>query len=239
VLIDRLVDHQSMTKIIISYDDTSNDRDAAVLGRILTGAGSSAELAYVRHASETDHEREQLQENEARALLARGAELIGNADAPVHVVLNKSTAEGLWTLAEQEHADIIVFGSDYRTARGAVNPGNSARKLLDSGPAAVAIAPAGLHTADPEPKISRIGVIGDQAAEDTARSLAAALGARVTEPGESPVDLLVVGSRPEAQHGRVSLSAAAEYAFETASSAVLVVPHGVPVSFATHATATA
>ncbi len=228
-----------MTKIIISYDDTSNDRDAAVLGRMLTAAGSSAELAYVRHASETDHEREQLQENEARALLARGAELIGNADAPVHVVLNRSTSDGLRDLTSHEHADIIVFGSDYRTARGAVNPGNSARKLLDGGPAAVAIAPAGLHTVDPTPKIERIGVIGDDTAEQTARALAAAIGATVTEPGESPVDLLVVGSRPEAQQGQVSLSAAAEYAVETASCAVLVVPHGVAISFGSHATATA
>ena len=218
-----------MTKIIISYDDTSNDRDAAVLGRILTAAGATAELAYVRHASETDHEREQLQENEARALLARGAELIGNPDAPVHVVLNKSTSEGLRGLTQEEHADIIVFGSDYRTARGAVNPGNSARKLLEGGPAAVAIAPSGLHTARPS--------AGDRAhrrhrrrrrASRRPESLAAALGARVTEPGESPVDLLVVGSRPEAQQGQVSLSAAAEYAVETSSCAVLVVPHGAP-----------
>ncbi len=228
-----------MTKIIISYDDTSNDRDAAVLGRILTAAGSTAELAYVRHASETDHEREQLQESEARALLARGAELIGNADAPAHVVLNKSTSEGLRGLVQQESADVIVFGSDYRTARGAVNPGNSARKLLEGGPAAVAIAPAGLHTADPAPAIERVGFIGDDTAEQTARSLAAALGATVSEPGESPVDLLVVGSRPEAQQGVVSLSAAAEYAVETASCAVLVVAHGAPVVFESHATATA
>ncbi len=228
-----------MTKIIISYDDTSNDRDAAVLGRLLTAAGATPELAYVRHVSETDHEREQLQENEARALLARGADLIGNPDAPQHVVLNKSTSEGLRGLTQEEHADIIVFGSDYRTARGSVNPGNSARKLLEGGPAAVAIAPSGLHTRDEQPTIERIAVIGDAAAQETAESLAAALGARVTEPGESPVDLLVVGSRPEAQQGQVSLSAAAEYAVETSSCAVLVVPHGSPVAFGSRAAATA
>jgi nucleotide-binding universal stress UspA family protein len=228
-----------MTKIIVSYDDTSNDRDAAILGRILTAAGSTPELAYVRHANETDHEREQLQESEARALLARGAELVGNPEAPVHVVLNKSTSEGLRGLVSAEHADVIVFGSDYRTARGAVNPGNSARSLLEGGPAAVAIAPAGLHTSDTTPTIERIAVIGDAAAQETAEGLAAALGARVTEPGESPVDLLVVGSRPEAQVGVVSLSAAADYAIETASCAVLVVPHATPIAFGTPVAATA
>ncbi len=158
---------------------------------------------------------------------------------PEHVVLNKSTSEGLRGLTQEEHADIIVFGSDYRTARGSVNPGNSARKLLEGGPAAVAIAPSGLHTRDEPPTIERIAVIGDAAAQDTAESLAAALGARVTEPGESPVDLLVVGSRPEAQQGQVSLSAAAEYAVETSSCAVLVVPHGSPVAFGSRAAATA
>jgi nucleotide-binding universal stress UspA family protein len=228
------------TKIIISYDDTSNDRDAAVLGRILTTAGATAELAYVRHASETDHEREQLRENDARALLGRGAELAGDPNAPVHVVLNKSTGEGLWALAEQEHADIVVFGSDYRTARGAVNPGNSARKLLEGGPAAVAIAPAGLHEVHPSPGIATVRVIpGDQAAEQTARAIAEAHGATVVDSADGPVDLLVVGSRPEAPQGRVMLSAAADYAVETSSSAVLVVPHGVTISFGSQRAATA
>jgi nucleotide-binding universal stress UspA family protein len=235
VLIDVLADYVLMSKIIISYDDTSNDRDAAALGRILTTAGASAELAYVRHARETDHERDQLKENEARELLRRGAEVLGNADAPLHVVLDASTGEGLWALAEQENADVIVFGSDYRTARGTVQPGNSARRLLDGGPAAVAIAPAGLHERD-QATIATIGFVGDESAATTARNLAQALGATVAEPGQSPVDLLVVGSRPEAQQGRVTLSAAAEYAVETASSAVLVVPHGVALSFGARST---
>ena len=53
------------------------------------------------------------------------------------------------------------------------------------------------------------------------------------------VDLLVVGSRPEAPQGRVMLSAAADYAVETSSSAVLVVPHGVTISFGAQRAATA
>jgi hypothetical protein len=46
------------------------------------------------------------------------------------------------------------------------------------------------------------------------------------------IDLLVVGSRPESPAGKVTLSAASDYAVETASFPVLVVPRGRQVSFA-------
>ena len=37
-------------RIIVSYDDTDNDRDALALGRLLAGGGADLSLAYVRHA---------------------------------------------------------------------------------------------------------------------------------------------------------------------------------------------
>jgi nucleotide-binding universal stress UspA family protein len=214
-----------MTNIIISYDDTDNDRDALALGRVLGAAGANIALAYVRHAGDDVRE-----EREAEQLLERGAQSIGVPDAPRHVVINPSTGIGLAELAEQEHADIVVFGSDYRTAPGAVSRGTSAQRLLHGGPAAVAIAPADLRSRSSF-GIERVGVLaeGDPAAEETARSLAAALGASVVEPGNGHVDLLVVGSRPESEAGRVTLSASAEYAIETASSPVLVVGRGAPI----------
>jgi nucleotide-binding universal stress UspA family protein len=223
-----------MTNIIISYDDTDNDRDALALGRVLGAAGANISLAYVRHAESSDVR----EKREAEELLERGARSIGVPDAPRHVVINPSTGVGLTELAEQQHADVVVFGSDYRTAPGAVSRGNSAQRLLHGGPAAVAIAPADLRSRSSF-EIKRVGVLseGDQAAEQTARNLAEALGASVVEPGNGPVDLLVVGSRTEAEAGRVTLSATAEYAIETASSPVLVVPRGVAIGFATPALA--
>jgi Universal stress protein family len=223
-----------MTNIIISYDDTDNDRDALALGRVLGTAGANIALAYVRHGEDHDVR----EEREAEELLERGARSIGVPDAPRHVVINPSTGIGLAGLAEREHAEIVVFGSDYRTAPGAVSRGTSAQRLLHGGPAAVAIAPADLRSRHSF-AIGRVGVLaeGDQAAEETARGLAAALGATVVEPGNGPVDLLVVGSRREGEAGRVTLSATAEYAIETASSPVLVVPRGVPIHFGTPALA--
>ena len=38
-------------RIIVSYDDTDNDRDALALGRLLAVSGAELSLAYVRHQS--------------------------------------------------------------------------------------------------------------------------------------------------------------------------------------------
>ena len=134
------------TKAIISYDDTPNDHDALMLGRVLAGIGAELTLAYVRHATQTESAREQLEEHEAYVLLERGARALGDLDVERRVVVSGSTAEGLKRLAEQEQADVIVFGSDYRTAPGHVEPGTSAQHLLDGGSVAVAIASAGLRS---------------------------------------------------------------------------------------------
>lgn len=216
-----------MPRIIVSYDDTDNDRDALALGRLLAFSGGELSLAYVRHSAGGA-----LEQKEAEELLERGAASVGAPDMPRHVVVNPGTSVGLRELAEQENADIIAFGSEYRTADGLVKPGISAHKLLLDGPAAIAVAPAGLRSR-PSIGVNAIGVIdeGDDAARATADSLAAALGASVREGAQGPIDLLVVGSRPEAHPERVTISAATDYAVEAATCPVLVVPRGVPIRF--------
>jgi nucleotide-binding universal stress UspA family protein len=215
-------------KMIVSYDDTDNDRDALALGRLLAYSGAELSLAYVRHS-----QGGALEEKEAEELLARGAASVGAPDMPRHVVVNAGTSVGLAELAERENADVIVFGSEYRTAPGTVKPGIPAHKLLLGGPAAIAVAPADLHSR-PSVSVNTIGLIdeSDEAAGETARSLAAALGASVVEHDGGHVDLLVVGSRPESPAGKVTLSAASDYAVETATQPVLVVPRGTALSFA-------
>jgi nucleotide-binding universal stress UspA family protein len=219
-------------KTIVSYDDTLNDQDALALGRLLSYAGAELELAYVRHTTQAERKREELEEHDAEALLERGARWLDDLDVPRHVLVSASTGEGLGQFAEQEDADVIVFGSDYRTAAGHVQPGTSAQRLLDGGPAALAIAPANFRTVN-EPQVHWIGLLaspGDDAALETARGLADAFDATLTRD-ESRVDLLVVGSRPEAPKGRVMISAQSEYAIETATAPVIIVPRGVTVRF--------
>jgi nucleotide-binding universal stress UspA family protein len=226
------------THTIISYDDTQNDQDALMLGRILGQAGSRLTLAYVRHTTQTEQSREQLDQQAAQALLDRGALWLGDNDVQRRVVVNASTAAGLTQLAEREDADVVVFGSEYRTAAGHVAPGQSAQALLEGGPTAVAIAPANYRT-DNAPSINWIGVLpgsADDAALETARELASRFDAQLTDAHRG-IDLLVVGSRQEAREGRVMITAQAQNAVQQATSPVLVVARGVPIRFQTLVTA--
>ena len=81
-------------KIIVSYDDTDNDRDAIALGRLLAVSGADLSLAYVRHQQADARDRESLEQRQAEELLANGAEAIGAPDTPRHVVVHASTGEG-------------------------------------------------------------------------------------------------------------------------------------------------
>lgn len=221
------------TKAIVSYDDTPNDHDALMLGRVLAGAGTDLTLAYVRHTTQSERRREELEEHEAQALLERGQRGLDGIDAERRVIVSGSTAEGLKWLADEEEADIVVFGSDYRTQPGHIAPQRSAEQLLEGGPAAVAIAPAGYHSSDGWSQIRAVGLLaepGDDAALETARELAESFGAKVTRD-EPRVDLLVVGSRPEAPEGQLMVSALARRALQDASSPVLVLPRGVALRF--------
>jgi nucleotide-binding universal stress UspA family protein len=219
-------------KAIISYDDTLNDHDALGLGRLLAAAGAELTLAYVRHTTQLERAREELEEHDAEALLARGARWLDDLDVQRRVVVSASTGEGLGWLAEQESADIVVFGSDYRTPSGHVSPQRSAYKLLEGGPAAVALAPANFRILR-DYQVRSIGVmagLGDDSALITAHELADRLGARLTSGG-AHADLVVVGSRPEAPSGRVMLTAQAHNAIESANVPVLVVQRGVALHF--------
>jgi nucleotide-binding universal stress UspA family protein len=217
---------------IVSYDDTPNDHDALMLGRILGEAGARLTLAYVRHTTEAQRSREELEEHEAEALLERGARWLEDSDVERRVVMSASTGEGLAWLAEEEEGDIIVFGSDYRTAAGHVALGRSVQMLLEGGRAALAIAPANYRSRH-TPEINTVGVLAAPSNDDaveTARGLAERFDATLVQDGRR-VDLLVVGSRPEAPQGRVMISSQAQNTIEEANSPVLVLARGLPLHF--------
>ena len=223
---------------IISYDDSRDDRDALMLGRVLRDAGAKLSLAYVRHAHQTQADREQLAESEAEALLGRGATWLEDPYAERHVVLSGSTGDGLGWLAGEVDGNVIVFGSDYRTRQGHVAVGRSAETLLRNGPVALALAPAG-YADSPDREIETIGILGrtaDEAAIETAYSLAGRLGARVVD-GDHGVDLVIVGSRAEARVGHVMITSAAERGLEDVTAPVLIVARGVALRFETLVTA--
>jgi hypothetical protein len=217
---------------IISYDGTPNDDDALALGKLLKPAGFTLALAYVRHAPEFDPRREELARHDAEQRLERGAGLLEDSEVARHVVFGASTGETLARLARDEDARLVVFGSDYRTAPGHVEPGTSAQHVLEGGSVAVAIAAAGLRSElDRAIRSIAVPLAGptNEAARQTARALADAVGGTVVRANAAPVDLIVVGSQPQAPSGHILVGGDVREELSRARSSVLVLPAGTSV----------
>jgi nucleotide-binding universal stress UspA family protein len=217
--------------LIISYDGTSNDDDALALGKLLARTGATLALAYIRHSREFDPRREELAQHDAERRLEQGAAWLGDPGIPRHVVFSGSTGEGLEQLAEAEGASVIVFGSDYRTPPGRAEPGTTAQRLLEGGSVAIAVAAAGLRALDDGiESIAVAAANGDVGPRESAEALAAKLGAKIVDSGPAAtpgaIDLIVVGSQPNASSRRITLSGATRTMLNSARGSVLVLPSG-------------
>ena len=218
--------------VIVSYDGTRNDRDGLALGRLFAAAGAKVSLAYVRHSPEREPEREAEVQQESEHLLEVAAERLDGGAAGTHVIFNPSTAEGLQSLARELGADVIAFGSSYRTPPGSVGLPQTAENLIDAEAAcSLAVAPAGLRREPVEHAIGSLSVYaeGEEAAAGaSADALAHALGAVVS--GED-ADMLLVASRADAPDGRLALSSRARERIEQARCPVIALAHGAVLSF--------
>ncbi len=217
--------------VIVSYDGTANDDDALALGQMLASGAAALALAYVRHAHEYDPRREEIARHDAERRLTQGAAWLEDPEIPRHVVIDPSTGAGLGKLATVEGAALIVFGSDYRTPPGRVEPGGSAQQLLQGGSVAVAVAAAGLraHSRGAIRTIAAAASDDDQAPQRTAAAFAQALGAQVTVAEDPDLDLIVVGSAANATPGRIALSGATRSMLDSARGSVLVLPRETPI----------
>jgi nucleotide-binding universal stress UspA family protein len=222
-------------RILVAYDGSPHAADALELGRRLAAAtDGSLELAHVHHTvpvpigGEASHAgRETFVSRHSESLLDRAAEHAGLPDAPRHVVAATTTATGLRELDAREQFEVIVFGSAHNATPGRVHPGSAARRLLQSGPAALAFAPVGYASVDPH--VGGVVGISDDDEQGTARRTAEAIAARRgTSVVESPADadLIVVGSRPGAPDRLVQISPAAERTIQRAGVPIIVVPRG-------------
>jgi nucleotide-binding universal stress UspA family protein len=223
------------TSVIVSYDGTTNDDDGLSLARMLAAAGAKLSLAYVRHTREYDPRREEIAEHDAHRRVEHGVLWLEEPDTPTRVVVDPSTGAGLAKLAASENASLVVFGSDYRTSPGRVEPGGAAQQMLSGGQVAVAVAVAGLRTDAGSATIQRIAVAApdghDDAPQKTAESLARALGAEVVGDVDRSAQLLVVGSQSAGQPGRISLSGTTRAQLDSASSSVIVLPRATAIEF--------
>ena len=118
------------------------------------------------------------------------------------MVVDPSTSAGLAKLAASEGAQLILFGSDYRTPPGRVEPGGAAQGLLEGSPVAIGVAAAGLRTRG-DARIQTISVAGDAdgAAHQSAEALAQALGADILD-GAGDADLILVDSQSHGPEGQ-------------------------------------
>ncbi|HXD64848.1 MAG TPA: universal stress protein [Solirubrobacteraceae bacterium] len=218
------------TPVIVSYDGTTNDDDALALGRMLAVGGATLSLAYVRHAREYDPRREEIGVYDAERRLELGAQWLGEPGIKRHVVVDPSTSEGLAKLAASEGAQLIVFGSDYRTPPGRVEPGGAAQGLLEGSPVAIGVAAAGLRTRG-DARIQTISVAGDAdgAAHQSAEALAQALGADILN-GAGDADLILVDSQSYGPEGHIGLGGPTRAQLDSARGSVIVLPRGTALS---------
>jgi hypothetical protein len=103
--------------------------------------------------------------------------------------------------------------------------------MLEGGSVAVAIAPAGLRTKqDAAIRTIAVPIAGphNDVARETAAALAEKLGAEVV-PATGTVDLIVVGSQPDAPAGHVVVGGDVRTELDNARSPVLVLPAGSPI----------
>jgi nucleotide-binding universal stress UspA family protein len=219
------------TPVIVSYDGTTNDDDALALGRMLALGGATLSLAYVRHTQEYDPRREEIGAYDADRRLEQGALWLGEPEIDRHVVIDPSTSAGLATLAGSLGAKLILFGSDYRTPPGRVEPGGAAQGLLEGSPVAIGVAAAGLR-ARGEERIETISVAGDAtgAAHASAVALAEGLGARVLKGGGN-ADLILVDSQSQGPEGTIGLGGSTRAQLDSSRGSVIVLPRGTALAF--------
>jgi nucleotide-binding universal stress UspA family protein len=131
-----------MKKILIGVDGSERSEDAVAFGRELAlAAGAPIVLVSGIHAHATSSRED------AEATLVRlAAPLDDVGPAQLRAVANRSGAQALQEIAEQEEVGIIVIGSSRTGRLGRVLPGSTAERLLQGAPCPVAIVPLGYRT---------------------------------------------------------------------------------------------
>jgi nucleotide-binding universal stress UspA family protein len=164
--------------VIVGVDGRPNGRDAIalaarladpagklVLANVHAGAANPVNAATPGMLTEKSKESHELLERERAQADVQG-ELVSYA--------SQSPGRGLHSLADEQHADLIVVGSCSRGAVGRVLLGDDTRAALNGAPCAVAVATRG-YAEHPLP-IEKIGVGYDGSPEsevalDRAREL--------------------------------------------------------------------
>jgi nucleotide-binding universal stress UspA family protein len=239
-----------MPKIIVAYDGTPHAEDglalACALGELLD---AELVLAHVHRADADDRSpsatvngRAEFLRRESDTLLARASDAVSR---PVsrHAIASTTTARGLRELADEQGAELIVFGSAHNGPPGRVHPGSAARRLSQSAHSAIAVAPDGFrdHPFSGALAIASAHDDAQSSARRTAEALAAATGGTAQDGDRGDAQLIVLGSSADAPAGQVVTSAASDRLVQAAEVPVIVLANGTPlgVGHGAHAKAAA
>jgi nucleotide-binding universal stress UspA family protein len=227
--------------LIVAYDGTSHADDAVVLANLLARECEfPLVLAHVYKESpgggaggeHSARERARFLSKRGEELLAHGARLVDAGVEPkLRVVGSTTTATGIRTLVEPDDAGLVIFGSAAGTPPGRVHPGSASRRLLQVLSKPLAVVPAGYQSNHPD-ELSLLAVASDDqhgTARRSAEALAEACGARTAEGASVEASLVLIGSGEDAEQGRLRLTSRGDRQIQSATTPVLVVPHGAPL----------
>jgi nucleotide-binding universal stress UspA family protein len=229
-------------KIVVAYDGSPHSRDAlALAGSLSELTGASLAVAHVHRGhpeggalSATAAGRETFLRRESERHLEQALHWLGREDVQPLVVAGTTTASGLRELARLQQTDLLVFGSAHSRPSGRAHPGSAARRLLHGGRCAIAVAPAGWRERA-QLGLSTVAVADDDgsaSARRTAEQLASVGNTRIVHWPEEEAQLLLFASHPTSPAGKVMMSARAEQVVQSSTSPVVVLPHGVALTFA-------
>jgi nucleotide-binding universal stress UspA family protein len=176
-----------VSTIVIGVEDSAHSEDAVAFGRLLAGATTgrvvvACAFPYSDVPSRAANRayRDVLEREASRTARRMSERLEGVAPERIHAVTvaHPSSAHALHSLAESEHAAIVVVGSTHTGTLGRVLPGATGERLLHGSPCAVAVVPSGYRTR-PHPAINAIGAAFDGSKEaavavETATAIAGA-----------------------------------------------------------------
>jgi nucleotide-binding universal stress UspA family protein len=169
-----------LDKVVVGYDGSAEADDALALARLLAGPSDGrlilAAVLPLRDQAGGGAGRVASGEGSGNPFASAPADL-EDLDVETRTRSDEQPPAALRDLADQEGADAIVLGSTHRGPLGRIYPGSVAERLLDGAPCAVAVAPRGFASRDPELRVLCVAFDGSpesQAALDLAGGLAEA-----------------------------------------------------------------
>ena len=175
-------------KILIGHDGTERGRDAVALGRELADVLGATPvvvtvLTWPSHLVDADG-LDAAAKEETGELFAAAREVLAGLSPEEWWCINRSPAEALYEVAEDERAAVIVTGSSHRGPIGRVMLGSVGASLVHGAPCGVLVAPRGF-AARKERSLARVGVGFDGSPEawtalETGIGLAERLRAGIT-----------------------------------------------------------